>query len=107
MPHFKKQSKEFFGWDGLCIPGFIGGDGTWLVTDSRVFLWPGTTAWVAQHFWWHYLYSGDEEYLREKAYPFLRECMLFYEGFLEKEEDGRYQLSRMGQSARSGDMGHR
>ena len=92
MPHFKKQSKEFFGWDGLCIPGFIGGDGTWLVTDSRVFLWPGTTAWVAQHFWWHYLYSGDEEYLREKAYPFLRECMLFYEGFLEKEEDGRYHL---------------
>ena len=92
MPHFKKQAKEFFGWDGLCIPGFIGGDGTWLVTDSRVFLWPGTTAWVAQHFWWHYLYGGDEEFLREKAYPFLRECMLFYEGLLEKGTDRRYHV---------------
>ena len=92
MPRFKEQSKAFFGWDGLCIPGFIGGDGTWLVTDSRVFLWPGTTAWVAQHFWWHYLYSGDEEFLREKAYPFLRECMLFYESVLEKGEDGQFHL---------------
>ena len=54
---------------------------------------PGTTAWVAQAFWWQYLYSNDTDFLREKGYPFMRECMLFYERLLEKGEDGKYHLN--------------
>ncbi len=37
---------------------------------------------MAQHYWWHYEFSGDVEFLRERAYPFMKEVALFYEDFL-------------------------
>jgi alpha-L-fucosidase 2 len=40
----------------------------------------------------HYLYSQDEVFLRDKAYPFMREFMKFFAGYLEKGEDGLYHL---------------
>jgi len=57
-----------------------------------VLMWPGTSAWATQIFWWYYLYSLDEEFLKETAYPFMRECMLFYEGLLERSANGKYHI---------------
>lgn len=39
-------------------------------------------------FCWYYEYTGDTEFLREKAYPFLRECGDFYEDYIYKEACG-------------------
>lgn len=36
-------------------------------------------------FSWYYEYTGDKNFLRERAYPFIRECGDFYEDYLEKE----------------------
>ena len=45
-------------------------DGPWLLAPwPHVLFWPGTSAWVAQAFWWHYLYSADEDFLKEKPTP--------------------------------------
>ncbi|MDE0505363.1 MAG: hypothetical protein OXI86_14900, partial [Candidatus Poribacteria bacterium] len=93
LPRLKEETERFFGWKGVFVPGQMGIDGSWLLAPwPHVLFWPGTSAWVAQSFWWHYLYSADEDFLKEKAYPFLRECMLFYEGFLEKGDDGVYHV---------------
>ncbi|MDR3167874.1 MAG: hypothetical protein LBT93_08015 [Treponema sp.] len=35
-------------------------------------------------------YTGDEQYLRETAYPLLRELAIFYEAFARRGWDGRY-----------------
>jgi alpha-L-fucosidase 2 len=35
-------------------------------------------AWLCQHLWWHYEYSGDTVFLSERAYPIMREAALFY-----------------------------
>ncbi len=48
--------------------------------------------WVAHPMWWYYLYSQDEEYLRRQAYPLMRECAKFYEGYLTRADDGRYDI---------------
>lgn len=40
--------------------------------------WPDFTAWLARHFWEHYEFSGDREFLAKHAYPFMKECALFY-----------------------------
>jgi len=35
-------------------------------------------AWAAQNFWWHYRYTMDKRFLREVAYPLIREVADFY-----------------------------
>ena len=39
--------------------------------------WPDFSGWLAQHYWDHYAFSGDRAFLRDRAYPFLKECALF------------------------------
>lgn len=93
LPRLKEETVKFYGWDGVFVPGQMAIDGSWLLAPwPHVLFWPGTSAWIAQAFWQHYLYSEDEAFLRDKAYPFMRECMLFYEGFLKKGEDGKYHI---------------
>ena len=36
-------------------------------------------AWLAQHFYLHWQYSADEDFLREKAYPFVRDVAVYLE----------------------------
>lgn len=94
LPRLKEETQRFYGWDGVFVPGFMIVDGSWIyLGHNQVLIWPGTSAWVAQAFWWQYLYSNDVDFLQQKAYPFMRECMLFYEGLLEKEDDGKYHLN--------------
>lgn len=49
---------------------------------------PGS-AWYAQHLWEHYAFGQDKEYLRETAYPVLKEVCQFWEGHLKEREDGK------------------
>ncbi len=46
-------------------------------------------AWYAQHFWEHYAFSGDTAYLRDTAYPLMREVCAFWLGQLKVLPDGR------------------
>ncbi|MHB9133832.1 MAG: glycosyl hydrolase family 95 catalytic domain-containing protein [Armatimonadota bacterium] len=50
------------------------------------------TATHAQNLWWHYQYSGDREYLRERAYPIMAECADFYAALVAKNPPGDYTL---------------
>ncbi len=40
--------------------------------------WPDFTAWLARHFWEHYEFSADRDFLARRAYPFMKESALFY-----------------------------
>jgi len=50
------------------------------------------TAWTLQSLWWHYLYTQDIHFLKNKAYPLLREGARFYAAYLTKESDGYYHV---------------
>ena len=41
---------------------------------------------------WYYRSTEDVGYLRERVYPFMRECADFYEDWLTKEPDGKYHV---------------
>ena len=43
--------------------------------------WSAGGAWMCQHLWERYLYSGDEKFL-SSAYPILKEASVFYVDFL-------------------------
>ncbi len=45
-------------------------------------LWPMGAAWLSRLVWDHYAFTRDEEFLRETAYPILREAAAFVLDFL-------------------------
>jgi len=52
-------------------------------------MWPMGGAWCSDHFWEHYEFTGDKEFLRETAYPVLKDAALFFVDFLvENPETG-------------------
>ncbi len=45
-------------------------------------MWPHGGGWCTQHFMERYRFTGDEEFLRRRAYPILKEASRFYLGYL-------------------------
>jgi alpha-L-fucosidase 2 len=45
-------------------------------------IWPTGAAWLCQHVWWHYLYTGDTNWLANTGYPLMKGAALFFQGFL-------------------------
>ncbi|PPK84544.1 alpha-L-fucosidase 2 [Neolewinella xylanilytica] len=64
------------------------------VVDGAFFgLWPNGGAWLSQHLWQHYLYTGDTAYLAE-VYPILKGAADFYlDNLLAEPERGWMVLS--------------
>ncbi|MAO66620.1 MAG: hypothetical protein CL666_16635 [Balneola sp.] len=55
------------------------------VVDGAFYgLWPSGGAWLTQHLWYHYVYTGDQEFL-EEVYPILKGASLFYKDILMEE----------------------
>lgn len=50
--------------------------------------WPMTAAWFCQHVWEHYAYSGNKVFLKDRAYPMLKEAAQFYLDFLVEDAHG-------------------
>ncbi len=55
------------------------------------------TGWMANHYWYRYLYTMDTEWLEKEGYPVIHDAAVFYADFLEKGEDGKYHAFPSGQ----------
>ena len=51
-------------------------------------VWAMGAAWVALHLWEHYAFSQDDEFLRQRAYPILKEIGEFMLDYLVEAPDG-------------------
>ena len=51
-------------------------------------LFIGGAGWLCEDVWEYYSFSGDTEYLRDTAYPILKEAAEFYLDYLTENEDG-------------------
>ena len=63
--------------------------GTAPINASNHGIWPTGGAWLCQHLWWHYEYSGDRRFLEERAYPVLKEAALFFVDYLVEDPRGQ------------------
>jgi len=61
--------------------------GTAPVDGAQWGTWPTGGAWLCQHLWEHYLYTGDTEHLK-KSYPILKGAVEFFLDVLVENEDG-------------------
>jgi len=55
--------------------------------------WAMGGAWLSQHLWEHYAYSGDKVYLKLYAYPLMREAAQFCLDWLVKDAEGHWITS--------------
>ena len=62
--------------------------GTAPVDGAHWGMWPLGGAWLSQHLWEHYLYSGDEAFLKE-SYPILKGAVEFYLDVLIENKEGK------------------
>jgi len=75
--------KEFGvrGWATRSENGIFGG---------ATYHWvPGDASWVAQNLWDHYAFTLDKEYLRNRAYPVMKELCEYWEDSLKEGPGGK------------------
>lgn len=88
----KRVANEIYNCDGVVFPLCTDG---WGKSTPRAYgwaVWIGAAAWIAQYFWNHYRYTGDSEFLKNRAYPFFKEVARFYESYLIKDKNGVFQI---------------
>jgi len=75
------QSKPVRGWTVRTATNPFG---------AQTYLWNMTgNAWYARHFWEYYAFTQDKAFLREQAWPMLKEVGEFWEDRLKALPDGR------------------
>jgi alpha-L-fucosidase 2 len=51
-------------------------------------IWPMGGAWLSQYAWDHYAYTGDKQFLRDRAWPILHDASLFFLDYLVDDGSG-------------------
>ena len=82
-------ARDSFGCGGFTINHVSNMWGRTEPADGIWGIWPLGAAWCCRHLWEHYLYSGDRDFLRETAYPIMKEAAAFLLDFLVEDEQGR------------------
>ena len=82
VPHAREVARKLYNCRGVVFPLQTDPWGR-ATPESRGWdVWIGAAGWLSQHLWWRYEYSLDKEFLRERAYPFLKQVAAFYEDYL-------------------------
>ncbi|MDR2913969.1 MAG: hypothetical protein LBV74_03900 [Tannerella sp.] len=77
----KEYTKAYFGTDGLNVPGVCTLLGQPMGGWCQYSLGPTVSAWLGQHFYLHWKYSQDRDFLEERAYPYLKDVATYLEQF--------------------------
>ena len=59
--------------------------GTAAINHSNHGIWPTGGAWLSQHLWWHYEFTLDKDFLRERAYPIMKQAAEFFVDYLVED----------------------
>lgn len=88
MPVSKKWAKDYYGLSGAYFPHsafpvemtmnpYPIPDWGWEVSE---------TPWAVQGLWWHYLYSGDIKFLKERGYEPLKSAVEFLVAYMKRPD---------------------
>lgn len=88
----KQYTKQYFEKDGLNVPGVCTLEGIPMGGWIQYSMSPTVSAWLAQHFYLHWKYSQDREFLKERAYPYVEDVVTFLEQFSVVDDKGVRKL---------------
>jgi len=81
-----KVAREHYGMDGWVLHHNTDGwRGAAPINATNHGLWPTGGAWLAQHLWWRYEFTGDIEFLRNTAYPMMKQASAFFLDWLVRD----------------------
>jgi alpha-L-fucosidase 2 len=74
------------------------------INASNHGIWVIGGAWLCQHLWEQYLFTGDKGFLAKRAYPAMKGAAEFFAGFLVKDELTGYLISGPSNSPEQGGL---
>lgn len=88
----KETAQQMYGVEGWAMHH---NTDLWRITgivDGAFYgMWPMGGAWLTQHIWQHYLFTGDKQFL-EEVYPIMKGITTFYAQVLQKDPNTGYLL---------------
>lgn len=92
MNTFKKYTKTYFGTNGVNLPGVSTLRGESMGGWIQYAFGPTVSAWMSHHFYLQWRYSMDREFLKTRAYPWIKETAIYLEEFSKIGADGKRKL---------------
>jgi alpha-L-fucosidase 2 len=87
----RKTAREIYN-----CRGFVAHHNTDIWADTAIVgildsspLWPMGGAWLSLHLWEHFAFSCDREFLKNRAYPVMKEAAEFFIDYLVEDSKGR------------------
>jgi len=78
--------------------------GTAPINHSNHGIWVTGGAWLCQHLWEHYLFTGDVDFLRNRAYPLMKNAARFFLDFLIEDPHTGWLISSPSNSPENGGL---
>lgn len=91
-PAFKKYTKDYFGVEGMNVPGVTTLEGEPMGGWIQYSFGQTVSAWLGHHFYLHWKYSQDRVFLKEKAYPWIKDVAVFLDQMAVKSDNGMRKL---------------
>jgi alpha-L-fucosidase 2 len=92
LPDYRENARLLYGARGIHVASRTSSHGlnnhfdrTWPMS-----FWTAGAAWISQFYYDYYRYTGDLDFLRNRALPFMEESALFYQDFLIPGADGKW-----------------
>lgn len=69
-------------------------------------IWVTGGAWLCQHLWWQYEFTGDKEFLKNRAYPIIKNAAEFFAAYLVEDprSSNRWLISGPSNSPEQGGL---
>ena len=83
-----ETAEKHYGCEGWVLHHLTDIWGFTTPADGIWGIWPVGGAWLAQHPWEHYQFTGDREFLETRAYPLMKGSAEFMLDFLVEGPDG-------------------
>lgn len=82
------SAKETYGAKGWVVHHLTDAWGFTAPADGPQGIWPMGSAWLAQHPWEQYCYTGDKVFLKDRAFPLMKGAAEFIMDFLVEAPAG-------------------
>ncbi|NLR67636.1 glycoside hydrolase family 95 protein [Chitinophaga varians] len=83
-----RTARQTYGAKGWVVHHLTDAWGFTAPADGPQGIWPMGAAWLAQHLWEHYCYTGDKTFLSQRGYPLMKGAAEFMLDFLVEAPAG-------------------
>ena len=89
---FKKYTHDYFGVEGMNVPGVTTLEGEPMGGWIQYSMGQTVASWLSHHFYLHWKYTMDRDFLEQRAYPWIKDVAVFLDEISVKEENGKRKL---------------